>query len=220
MATQPTEDAAAFDDSDSPIPVTLADPMRGSRDALVTIVMFASFQCPYSAKAQPVLSELLATYGKDKLRLVWKTLIGPTHDKAREAATAGAAVHALKGNLAFWKFHDTALRNQAYLGSESCLSWGAEAGVEKVVLHAALSDPKHIEKVKTDDLLSEKLGATRTPTYFVNGTFAEGQIAADRWKSLVDAELVKANAKLAAGVPRTRIYVETSKENWRPSRLK
>ncbi len=202
-----------FDDSESPIPVTAADPVRGPRDAPVTIVMFASFQCPYAAKAQPMLVELEALYGKDKLRLVWKTLLSQTHDKARAAAIAGAAVHGLKGNLGFWKFHESAFRNQAYLGSEAHLSWGEQAGIEKVQLRAAIAEAKYENKVNEDDALARKLGAIRSPTYFVNGTFAEGQVSLERWKRLVDAALAKANEKRAAGVPPDRIYVETSREN-------
>ena len=175
--------------------------------------MFATFQCPYAAKVQPVLVELEALYGKDKLRLVWKTLLIPTHDKARASAIAGAAVHGLKGNLGFWKFHESAFRNQAYLGSEAHLSWGEQAGIEKVELRAAIAEAKYENKVTEDDALAKKLGAFRSPTYFVNGTFAEGQVPLERWKTLVDAALSKANEKRAAGVPKERIYVETSKEN-------
>lgn len=208
-------DASAFDDGDSPVPVTLADPMRGPRDAFVTVVELANFQCPHSAKALGVLAELETKYGKEKLRLVWKTLVLPTHDKARAAAIAGAAVHSLAGNEAFWKFHDTAFRNQAFLGSESYLSWAADTGVQKVVLQAAMTEAQYGQKVDADDALAKKLGANRTPTFFVNGRSIEATAPLERWVTLVEAELEKAQKKLASGVPRDRVYVELSKENWK-----
>ena len=209
------QDAAAFDDSESPVPVTLADPFWGDRDAPVTLVMFGNLQCPYTAKAQSVLGEVKTTYGKDKLRVVWKTFVGTTHDKARAAAIAGNAVHGLRGSHAFFTFHDTALRNQAFMGSASYESWAVEAGVENPVLRAAITEAKYAEKVSTDDTLAKKLGVTRTPSYFVNGTAFDGTLPVDRWKRTIDGELTKANAKIVAGVPRNRVYVEVSKENWK-----
>jgi len=209
------QDAAAFDDSESPVPVTFDDPFRGERDAPVTLVMFGNLQCPYTAKAQGILGELETTYGKDKLRIVWKTFVGNTHDKAREAAIAGNAVHLLRGSQAFFTFHDTTLRNQAFMNTASYENWAAEAGLDKLVLRGAITEAKYAQKVGADDALAKKLGVTRTPSYFVNGTPFDGSVALDRWKRAIDGELAKANAKIATGVPRNRVYVEVSKENWK-----
>jgi protein-disulfide isomerase len=209
------QDAATFDDSESPVPVTFEDPFRGERDAPVTLVMFGNLQCPYTAKAQGILRELETTYGKHNLRIVWKTFVGTTHDKAREAAIAGNAVHRLRGSQAFFTFHDTTLRNQAFMSTASYENWGAEAGLEKLVLRGAIMEPKYAQKVSDDEALAKKLGVTRTPSYFLDGLAFDGSVALDRWKRAIDGELTKGNAKIAAGVPRNRVYVEVSKENWK-----
>lgn len=206
-------DAAAFDDSASPVPVTAEDPMSGDRDALVTLVMFGNFQCPHSAKAQSDLATLKGELGPKKLRLVWKTLVVATHDKSRAAGVAGAAVHTLGGSDAFFKFHDLAFKNRAFLGPESYLAWGAEAGVDKLRLHEALSDKAYEQKVEADGLLAKSLGVDRTPTYVVNGVVAEGPTSLDDLRALVTTELRKAEAKVAAGTPAGRVYVTLSKEN-------
>lgn len=206
-------DAAAFDDSDSPVPVTAEDPMSGDRDALVTLVMFGNFQCPHSAKAQSDLATLKTELGPKKLRLVWKTLVVATHEKSRAAGVAGAAVHTLGGSEAFFKFHDLAFKNRAFLGPESYLAWGAEAGVDKLRLHEALSDKAYERKVEADGLLAKSLGVDRTPTYVVNGVVREGPTSLDDLRALVTTELRKAEAKVAAGTPPGRVYVTLSKEN-------
>ncbi len=206
-------DPAAYDDSASPVSVTVADPMVGKRDALVTLVVFASFQCPYTARAQPDLLSIRQAYGDSKLRLVWKTYIAPTHEKARGAGLAGIAVHALGGNDAFWKFHDTAFRNQAFLSGESYPAWGAEAGVDDRKVRLAVSDPSYAAKLAADDALARKLGVTRTPTYFANGTELEGPTTKEKLDALVKSEIENAEKLVASGLARDRVYVEASKKN-------
>jgi len=212
-ATAPALDAAAYDDTAAPVPVSVADPMWGKRDAPVTIVMFASFQCPYSARAQPDLKAIEDTLGPEKLRLVWKTFVSPTHDKARPVALAGIAVHMLGGSEAFFKFHDTAFRNQAFLGPESYSAWGGEAGVDGNKVRMAEHEPAYAAKLAEDAALAKRLGVTRTPTYFVNGVELEGPVSKEKLEVLVKAELVKAEAQLAAGTPRDKLYVEATRKN-------
>src|SRR5689334_14632358 len=55
-----------------PVPVSPADPAWGNRNAPVTIVEFADFQCPFSRRVQATLAQLQQAYGPDRLRIVWK----------------------------------------------------------------------------------------------------------------------------------------------------
>ena len=45
--------------------------MRGGANALVTIVEFSDYQCPYCKRVEVTLKELQAKYG-EKVRIVWK----------------------------------------------------------------------------------------------------------------------------------------------------
>ncbi|HUB09600.1 MAG TPA: hypothetical protein VMB50_21525, partial [Myxococcales bacterium] len=47
--------------------------VRGARDAMVTIVEFGDFQCPFTRRADATLRALLARH-PDELRLVWRSL--------------------------------------------------------------------------------------------------------------------------------------------------
>ena len=80
-------------------------PSRGPAGALVTIVEFGDFQCPFCGRVEPTLTALRGKYG-DKIRLVWKNAPLPFHAAAEPAAEAALEVRAEKGDAAFWDVHD------------------------------------------------------------------------------------------------------------------
>jgi protein-disulfide isomerase len=120
--TEPRED-------DTKLPISGSDPQRGPRSALVTIVLFSDFQCPFCARLEPTLEQVRQTYGDD-VRIVWKNEPLPFHQHAKLAAQVGAAVLALKGQDAFWQFHDMVFRRQANLGPDSVRAWAVAVGVD------------------------------------------------------------------------------------------
>ena len=67
-------------------------PALGSPNALVTIVEFSDFQCPFCSRVEPTLKGLRDKYG-DKVRLVWKNEPLPFHPAAgaRRGSRDGSA---------------------------------------------------------------------------------------------------------------------------------
>ncbi|MBC8132251.1 MAG: thioredoxin domain-containing protein, partial [Deltaproteobacteria bacterium] len=65
-------------------------PVRGPKDAPVTIVMWSEFQCPFCSRVEPTLIKIREEY-KDKVRIAWKDLPLPFHQNAVPAATAARA---------------------------------------------------------------------------------------------------------------------------------
>jgi len=74
-------------------------PQRGPDDALVTIVVFSDFQCPFCSRLLPTLSALRERYGND-LRVVWRNNPLPFHQDAMPAAEAAAEAFAQGGTPA------------------------------------------------------------------------------------------------------------------------
>ena len=205
--------AGAWSDEESPVPVSSKDPMWGNRNAPVTIVQFSDFQCPYCSKVEPSIDQLKQTYGPDKLRVIWKNKPLPFHPNAKPAAEAAMGVFALKGNDAFWKFHDTAFKNQSALSPASYETWAQAAGVDLGKFKAGIAAHTWADKVDKDDAIATQVGVNGTPAAFINGVLVSGAQPYDKFKAVVDQELQKAQAKITAGTPKDRVYVVMTKEN-------
>jgi protein-disulfide isomerase len=204
----------AWDDSDSPVPVSSKDPMWGKRDAPITIVQYSDFQCPYCSRVEPTMDQVKTQYGPDKVRIVWKNNPLPFHQNAKPAAEAAQGVFALGGSDAFWKWHDTAFKNQGSLGPDSYGKWAQDAGIKDVTAYkAGLDSHKWADKVEADLNAGKAAGVQGTPAFFINGIFINGAQPFDSFKKTIDQELPKAQAKIAAGTPKSRVYIEMSKEN-------
>ena len=209
------KDPAPVSEDDSPIPITPRDPTWGARTAPVTIVSFSDFQCPFCARAAATLGELQREYGPEKLRIVWKNEPLPFHPNARPAAEASMGIFALGGNDAFWRFEDSAFRHQDQLSTESYERWAELANVDLAQLRRGLLAHTWSAKVDEDHALATKLGVNGTPAFYINGVSLGGAQPLPKFTAIIDDELRKANALLAAGTPRERVYVASSTENWK-----
>ena len=66
QAQKPAEDTAIWK-----VPVLDDHPVQGPKDALVTIVEFSDFQCPFCKRVEDTLKQVHNKYGSD-VRLAWK----------------------------------------------------------------------------------------------------------------------------------------------------
>ena len=93
-AAAPPHAAQPPSEADVAVPITGldGDSTWGSRNALVTIVFFGDFQCPFTGRAVATMHELEEKYGPQDLRIVWKNDPLPFHPNARPAAEAAMTV--------------------------------------------------------------------------------------------------------------------------------
>ncbi|HEY2409365.1 MAG TPA: thioredoxin domain-containing protein [Polyangiaceae bacterium] len=203
----------APDQSAASIPVSAKDPQWGKADAPVTVVIFSDFQCPFCSRVEPTLKQIRDTYGQDKVRMVWKNQPLPFHKNARPAADAAMTVFGLKGNDAFWKFHDTAFANQQALSDDSYEKWAGEAGVDKAKFKEALASKKYTAKIDEDMALGTKVGANGTPAFRINGVTVSGAQPFDKFKEVIDAQLAEAQKLVASGTKKGDVYTTLTNKN-------
>jgi protein-disulfide isomerase len=201
------------DHSAASVPVTAKDPQWGKPTAPVTIVEISDFQCPFCNRVGPTLKSIKEKYGPDKVRIVWKHNPLPFHKQARPAHEAAATVHALAGNDAFWKFHDSAFANMQGLTDENFEKWAVEAGVDKAKFKAAYSSKKYAAKVDEDLAAAKKFGATGTPAFRINGVTLSGAQPLEKFTEVIDAQLAEAKKLIASGTKPSDVYVTLTNKN-------
>jgi protein-disulfide isomerase len=177
-------------------------PIRGAKDALVTIVEYSDFQCPFCSRVQPTLGALLKDYS-GKVRVVWHNLPLPFHDKARPAAIAALAA-GRQGK--FWEMHDLLFKNQSQLSADEIEGYAKEIGLDLAKFRRAMKDDKLAKGVDDESAAAAKIGARGTPAFFINGTFLSGAQPLERFRERVDEELAKAKALVKKGTPRAKVY--------------
>jgi protein-disulfide isomerase len=168
--------------------VKLGDaPVKGPSGAPITMIAFSDFQCPFCSRAVPVMKQVEDEY-KGKVRIAFKQLPLPFHDKAHLAAEAALAANE-QGK--FWPYHDKLFANQQALDRPALEKYAEELGLNMARFRGALDSGKFKDKVDSDAKEGAAVGATGTPTFFINGTKIVGAQPFDKFKSVIDDELKK-----------------------------
>jgi protein-disulfide isomerase len=160
-------------------------PVMGPSNAKVTVVAFSDFQCPFCSRAVPTLKQVEDTY-KGKIRVAFKNMPLPFHDKAHLAAEAALAANE-QGK--FWEMHDKLFANQQALDRPALEKYAEELGLNMSKFRAALDSGKFKDRVDREAKEGNAVGATGTPTFFINGHILVGAQPFDAFKSAIDAEL-------------------------------
>jgi protein-disulfide isomerase len=180
-------------------------PVRGSATALVTIVEFADFQCPYCAKVDPTLKQIAAAYQGD-VRFVWKNEPLPFHANAEPAAELALEARAEKGDAGFWDAHDKLYASQPSLEAADLEKVAAAMKLDVAKVKAAIKTHKYKAEIEADSDLGDDLQANGTPHFFINGKRLVGAQPFEAFKAIIDPELANAKALLAQGAPRAGLY--------------
>ena len=192
------------------IPVTDAQPSKGPKDALVTIVEFSEFQCPFCARVLPTTKQIMDTYG-DKVRIVWRNNPLSFHNNAAPAAELAMEGYAQGGNDKFWELHDTLFANQKALGRAELEGYAEKAGLDSAKVKKALDESTHKKVIDGDQSLAAQLGAGGTPYFFINGRQLRGAQPFAAFQKVIDEELATAETLLKQGVKKEQIYATVTK---------
>ena len=175
------------------------EPSKGPDDALVTIIEFSDYECPFCQRAHEPLMDALAEH--DDVRLVFKHLPLPMHANAIPAARAAWAAQQ-QGK--FWEMHDHLFEVGGTLDGIEQVAERLGLDVER--FRADMVSEAAGEAIEADRYAAGLLGIGSTPHFVINGRHVRGALASNHWERVIEAEREEAEALLDQGTPRSGIY--------------
>ena len=173
-------------------------PVRGPKDAKVTIVEYSDFQCPYCARAHQTMSEQVMKEYDGKVKLVYKNFPLGFHPWAEPAAIAGACAFE-QDPAAFWKLYDYFFKNQQQLNPQNVKEKaqeelkGTKVNMEK--WNDCFDNKKTLDTIKADMAEGQAVGVTGTPAFLINGRKISGAQPFQNFKAIIDDELQRSGGK-------------------------
>jgi protein-disulfide isomerase len=158
---------------------------RGPANAPIELIEFSDFQCPYCLRANPIVTQVLSTYG-DRIRFVYRNYPLASHPNARPAAEA-AQCAAEQGQ--FWPYHDRLFADQSKLADEDLKQSAAALGLDATRFNACFDSHKYKARVEADMQAGNDAGVNGTPAFFINGRMLSGAQPFDEFKRVIDEEL-------------------------------
>jgi len=165
-------------------------PIKGPENAPVTIVEFSDYQCPFCARSEPLINDVLKEY-PTQVRFVYKHFpLTSIHSFAMGAAQAAAAAQKQRK---FWEMHELLFANQRALQPEQLKAYAKQLGLDAAKFEADMTAPDVKALIQEDMQLSQKVGVRGTPTIFVNGKIVQNR-SLEGFKQLIEP-LLKQPAK-------------------------
>ena len=141
--------------------------IRGNKEAKVIVLEYSDYQCPFCARVQPTLTELIKEYGS-RVAFGYRHFPLPFHKEADEAAIA---VECARDQGKFETLHALLFKNQKNQFVEDLIGYADEIGLENVDQYEkCIVEEKYRSRVLEDMKAGQEAGVTGTPGFLI-GTF-------------------------------------------------
>jgi len=160
------------------------DHIRGPDDALVTLLEYGDFECPYCGQAEAVVRELLSS-SDDDVRYVWRHL--PLNDVHTTAQLAAEASEAAASQGKFWEYYDALFAHQGAFSPQDLVNYATQIGLDLDRFRDDLHRHEQTPRVAEDVASADSSGVSGTPTFFINGRRHQGAYDIDTLTSVVRA---------------------------------
>ncbi len=164
-------------------------PFMGSKDAPITMVEFADFQCPFCKEFHDkALGKIKSEYvdsGIVKFYFLHFPFLGS------ESNAAAAAAECARQQNKFWEFHDLLYKNQGMenggaFEDKALLKLAGQLELNLDKFNSCRANPKTAEAVKQQLDIGQQHGVEATPTVFINGAKYEGSNPFSAYQSLIE----------------------------------
>jgi protein-disulfide isomerase len=150
---------------------------QGKKDAPVTLVEFADFECPSCGAAHPRLAAFMKK-NAEKVRFCYSPYPLPNHPNALPAAQAALFA---RDQGKFWELHDLLFENQFDLSPANLPKLVQKAGLDPAAFQKALKAGTYLKELEGFKAAGARANIRGTPSLFFNGRpyalgFAEDQL--------------------------------------------
>lgn len=190
-AAQPTP-VVLSDDAWNQITGSGAAGVKGEDGAPVKIVEFTDYQCPfcgrYTNETYPSIVEKYVDTGK--VQYILRDLPLSFHPNAKPAALA---TRCAGDQGKYWEMHDLIFKNQEEWSEGDAKSvfagYAAEIGLNVNEYNQCYDGDTHAEVIDADTALASTVGATGTPTFFINGKKLVGAQPLSAFEAVIEEAL-------------------------------
>jgi protein-disulfide isomerase len=162
-------------------------PTLGPKDAPVTVIEFADFQCPFCKRSEDAVQAIHKKYG-DQIQLVFMDFPLSFHPHAMPAANAARCANA-QGK--FWEYHDALFADQSKLEPADLKATAKKLGLNTAKFNACFDKNQYSAAIDKDLAEGHRLNVSGTPTFFIDGREVVGAQPTESFTSIIDQELAK-----------------------------
>ncbi len=190
VAGDPSAAETAPDDSGEirryEVDIAEDDPTLGPEDAVITMIEFSDFECPFCRRYYlETFDQIMTTY-EGQIQYVFKDFPLSFHASARPAANAALCAHEQD---AFWDYRGKLFSMELSLGEDAYLQYAEDLNLDMSTFTECLEENRYEDSVLADFNYGANLGVSGTPFFFINGLPLVGAQPFEVFKQMIDLEL-------------------------------
>jgi protein-disulfide isomerase len=169
-------------------------PVKGPKDAKVTIVEYSDFQCPFCSRGYETIEKQVLTEYGDKVRFAYKHFPLGFHPWATPSAVATECA-AEQDEAAYWKLYAYYFEHQKEINPENLKDKTKEVlngtKVDMKKFEECYDGKKTLARVQADMAEGQGVGVSGTPAFIINGRLISGAQPFQSFKAVIDDELAR-----------------------------
>lgn len=152
------------------------DHIRGNKDSQVYLITYGDFECPACNSWEPELQKIKDEYG-DRVAFVFRNF--PLTDKHVNAIAAARTAESAALQGKFWEMHDLLYAKWSeWKGDNKSAQakfevYAESLGLDMTKFREDYKSEAVADRVNSDLVSANKVGATGTPTFILNGQMLE-----------------------------------------------
>lgn len=194
------------------------DHIRGDPDAVVAVIEYSDFECPFCKRHHPTMEQIMDEYG-GKVSWVYRHYPLSFHPNAQISAEASECAGDQGGNDAFWKYTDLIFEKGA--NKNSLVAYAEEINLDANEFQSCLDSGKFTQHVNDDMAGGSKAGVSGTPGNIVynlktkEARLVSGAQPFANFKSIIDEMLAEdAQAKVPSPAKGKNHMIMVDVDNW------